>query len=70
MASSNLAGPGANPGRPVLHVVRRGPERLGYLLERAAFGLCGSTPRIRPHPMTATQTFTLLRAGADPVIDY
>ena len=46
------------------------PRGLGYLLEGAAFGLCGSTPRIRPHPMTATQTFTLLRAGADPVIDY
>src|SRR5450755_396374 len=38
---------------PVLHLVRRGPERLGYLwAERSR--PCGSIPRIRPHPTTAT----------------
>ena len=66
-ASSNLAGPGANPGRPVLHLVRRGPERLGNLwAERPR--PCGSIPRIRPHPTTATALLLLLRAGAAPVI--
>ena len=31
MASSNLAGPGSNPGEPAFLHDRRGPERLGYL---------------------------------------
>ena len=60
IASSNLAGPGANPGRPVLQSHRRGPERLGYLLERAARSGCAvrprasdRTPRPRRHPSAA-----------------
>jgi hypothetical protein len=46
---------------------RRGPERLGYLSVRAASGPCGSTPRTRPHTMTATMV--LMRAETGPVID-
>jgi hypothetical protein len=37
---------------------RRGPERLGYLMGRAALGRCGSTPRIRLHTTTATYVYT------------
>jgi hypothetical protein len=45
------------------------PGRSGSVINgRAAFGLSGSTPRIRPHSMTATMFLLLLRAGADPVI--
>ena len=67
MASPDLVGPGANPGGPVPQSLRRGPERLGYLWAER-FRPCGSIPRIRPHPTTATTFPLLLRAGADPVI--
>jgi len=67
MASSNLADPGANPGGPVLNLVRRGPERLGYLWSGRPRP-CGSIPRIRPHSTTATHKYTLPWAGAVPVI--
>ena len=43
MASSNLAGPGATPGGPVLDR-RRGPKWLGYLLAERRKP-CGSNPR-------------------------
>jgi hypothetical protein len=50
--------------------MRRRPPPKGSVIsskERPRPG--GSTPRIRPHPTTATLSL-LLRAGADPVIDY
>ena len=63
-ASSNLAGPGSNPGRPVSHD-RRGPTRSGYLVkaETPPSGLASrpyGNVRIGPHPTTATTP--LLRA--------
>ena len=60
IASSNLAGPGANPGRPVLHHVRRGPERLGYLwAERPS----GCAVRSRASDRTPRPRRCVLAAG-------
>jgi hypothetical protein len=44
-ASSNLAGPGSNPGGPAVHD-RRGPERLGYLVRACTFGAVAVRLRI------------------------
>jgi hypothetical protein len=65
--SSNLDGPGSNPGGLADPQARRGPERLGYLLAEAVKA-CGSTPHIRSHTTTATTRSAAGRHG--PVIDY
>ena len=65
--SSNLVGPGSNPGGFAFTNDRRGPERLGYLSEEGPRA-CGSTPlRAATHDRDVP---LLLGAGADPVIAF
>ena len=64
-ASSNLAGPGSNPGGFASSNDRRGPERLGYLGERpSGLRFESAHPSRTPRP----RRLILLRAGAVPVI--
>jgi hypothetical protein len=61
MASSNLAGPGANPGGPALVAGRSGS--VISLAERPQGSLRFETA-IRPRPTTATTSFAAGRSGA------
>jgi hypothetical protein len=61
IASSNLAGPGSNPGGFAWHEDRRGPKRSGYLAKAKAHRVRLTTLRslratqgCRLRPMTAT----------------